>query len=134
MSSMQVIYSLESKDNLLFTYDAKASTIVIVGMNDYDLLGNTNVVYHEDNVILVDFVNGPTIYAPFIWGLGDEKKSFTDLKMINRLFEGLGVNKILVNETSNVIKLILKEYEYNITAKLRIKEYRTEKSLESLAV
>ena len=134
MGNRQIIYSLNNGDNLLFTYDSKANTIIIIGMNDYDLLGNTNVEYVNDKIILIDFIGGHTIYAPFIWGPTDEKASFTDLGVINRLFEGLGVNKILINETANTIKLILKEYEQNIAAKLRIKEYRAEKSTASLAV
>ena len=133
MSNVQVIYSLEDKSNLLFTYDSKDKTIMIVGMN-CELLEKTNVVYKDDKIILVDFIGGHTLYAPFIWGLGDEKESCTDLKAINKLFEGLLVNKILVNETANTIKLILKENEIDITAKLRIKEYRAAQSTASLAV
>ncbi len=133
MSNIQVIYSLEDRSNLLFTYDPKDKTMIIVGMN-CELLDKTNVVYKDDKIILIDFLGGHTLYAPLIWGPTDEKESCTDLGAINKLFEGLLVNKILVNETANTIKLILKEYEPDITAKLRIKEYRTEKSLESLAV
>lgn len=133
MSNIQVIYSLEDRSNLLFTYDPKDKTMIIVGMN-CELLDKTNVVYKDDKIILVDFLGSHTLYAPLIWGPTDEKESCTDLGAINKLFEGLLVNKILVNETANTIKLILKQYEPDITAKLRIKEYRTEKSLESLAV
>ena len=134
MNNYKGVYKNLNGNDIIINYIKDDNTLTMVGMFDYNILNDANVEYIDDRIILLDIIGGPTIYAPAIWGPSDEKETSTNLGSIDKALHGLLVDKIIINEVTGVMKLKLKYDETNITAKLRIKEYGTEKSLKSLAV
>lgn len=134
MNNYKGVYKSFNGNDIIISYRKDDNTLTMVGMFDYNILNDANVEYVDDRIISLDIIGGPTIYAPAIWSPLDEKETSTNLGSIDKALHGLLVTKIIINELTGVIKLKLKYDETNITAKLRIKEYRAEESLESLAV
>lgn len=134
-NKMQTVYKNSEGIEIIMTYNKAEQSIMLIGNFEYNITRDMYVAKdNDDKVIMIDIFGGPCLYAPAIWGVGDEKESSTDLGKVDEIFEGLFIDKIVLNDVTNAIKLIVKKDETDITAKLRIKEYRTEESTASVAV
>jgi hypothetical protein len=132
---MQTVYKNSEGIEIIMTYNRSEKSIMLIGNFEYNITQDMYVAKDaNDRVIMIDIFGGPCLYAPALWGVGDEKESSTDLGKIDEIFQGLFIKKIVINDVTNAIKLIVKKDETDITAKLRIKEYRTEESTPSMAV
>ena len=134
-NKMQTVYKNSEGIEIIMTYNRSEKSIMLIGNFEYNITQDMYVAKDaNDRVIMIDIFGGPCLYAPALWGVGDEKESSTDLGKIDEIFQGLFIKKIVINDVTNAIKLIVKKDETDITAKLRIKEYRTEESTPSMAV
>jgi hypothetical protein len=129
--STQVSFRNRHGEHIIMTYDGK-ETITMVGGEFFKLLDHARTATDNDGeVIMFDPPGGPCIYGMAYWDPAVERKTSMNLKSIDLLFTNLYVNKIIINEVGESVKIKVKQGDDNgniITSKLRIKESRTEES------
>ena len=127
--STQVSFRNRYGERILMTYDGK-ETITMVGGEFFNLLDFARTSTDNDGeVIMFDPPGGPCIYGMAHWDPSIDHKTSMNLKSIDPLFTNLFVDKIIINEVGESVKIKVKQADENgniITSKLRIKESRTE--------
>ena len=127
--STQVSFRNRYGERILMTYDGK-ETITMVGGEFFNLLDFARTSTDNDGeVIMFDPPGGPCIYGKAYWDPAVDYKTSMNLKSIDPLFTNLFVDKIIINEVGESVKIKVKQADENgniITSKLRIKESRTE--------
>ena len=125
----QVSFRNRYGEHILMTYDGK-ETITMVGGEFFNLLDFARTSTDNDGeVIMFDPPGGPCIYGKAYWDPAVDYKTSMNLKSIDPLFTNLFVDKIIINEVGESVKIKVKQADENgniITSKLRIKESRTE--------
>lgn len=114
----KVRYVTTNRELIIFNHNDSDNSINVVG-HDFDLMHNINIVHKGDDVLLVEFDGGPCIYAPAIWGVGDEKESSTLLSKIHPDFGRMYVKKIVVNDITGAVKLLVEKDPTDIDVKLK---------------
>jgi hypothetical protein len=129
--STQVSFRNRYGELIIMTYDGK-ETITMVGGEFFNLLDVARTSTDNDGeVIMFDPPGGPCIYGMAYWDPAVDRKTSMNLKSIDPLFTNLFVDKIIINEVGESVKIKVKQGDENgniITSKLRIKESRTEES------
>jgi len=127
--STQVSFRNRYGERILMTYDGK-ETITMVGGEFFNLLDFARTSTDNDGeVIMFDPPGGPCIYGKAYWDPAVDYKTSMNLKSIDPLFTNLFVDKIIINEVGESVKIKVKQADENgniITSKLRIKESGTE--------
>jgi hypothetical protein len=127
--SQQVSFRNRHGERILMTYDGK-ETITMVGGEFFNLLDFARTSTDNDGeVIMFDPPGGPCIYGMAYWDPAVDRKTSMNLKSIDPLFTNLFVDKIIINEVGESVKIKVKQADENgniITSKLRIKESGTE--------
>ena len=127
--STQVSFRNRYGEHIIMTYDGK-ETITMVGGEFFNLLDVARTSTDNDGeVIMFDPPGGPCIYGMAYWDPAVDYKTSMNLKSIDPLFTNLFVDKIIINEVGESVKIKVKQADENgniITSKLRIKESRTE--------
>ena len=127
--STQVSFRNRYGELIIMTYDGK-ETITMVGGEFFNLLDVARTSTDNDGeVIMFDPPGGPCIYGMAHWDPAVDYKTSMNLKSIDPLFTNLFVDKIIINEVGESVKIKVKQADENgniITSKLRIKESRTE--------
>lgn len=118
-------------EHVIMTYDGK-ETITMVGGEFFKLLDHARIATDNDGeIIMFDPPGGPCIYGMAYWDPAVDRKTSMNLRSVDLLFTNLYVDKIIVNDVAETVKIKVKQGDDNgniITSKLRIKESRTKES------